>query len=106
MLFSQDEKWLEAKRAAGHLNWLEVIAYYREIGGSCVYVYAIGDKDKRLIVDILNDDTILLLDKNNSPVIDTYENILKSRKAFNYSENYEYTQFYHEDTKYIVKVEI
>ncbi|QIA28676.1 hypothetical protein [Phage f2b1] len=87
--YSQDRKWLEAKRAVGHLNWLEVISYYRSIGGDSVFVYSIVEGDKRLIVDILADESILLINREGLPVTDSYDNVLKSRKAFNYSDTSE-----------------
>lgn len=83
--FSQDRKWMEAKRVVGHLSWLEVIAYYREIQGTNVFVYSIIDGEKRLIVDVLSDDSVLLLGKNGV-LTDTYTNVLNSRKVFKYSE--------------------
>jgi hypothetical protein len=85
--FSQDEKWMEAKRAVGHLNWLEVISYYRSIDGSNVQVYSVRDGEKRLIIDLLDDDTVLLKDKDGFAKEDTYENVLQSRKIFKYSES-------------------
>jgi len=86
--FSQDKKWMEAKRVVGHLNWLEVIAYYREIQGNNVFVYSVVDGEKRLIVDILSDDSVLLISKDGA-LIDTYANVLNSRKIFKYSEDSE-----------------
>ncbi|QIW88669.1 hypothetical protein P59_072 [Bacillus phage P59] len=85
--FSQDEKWMEAKRAVGHLNWLEVISYYRSIDGKNVEVYSVRDGEQRLIVDLIDDDTVLLLDKDGFAREDTYENVLSSRKIFKYSES-------------------
>lgn len=90
--FGQDEKWIEAKRAVGINNsWLEIINFYRSIGGENVFVYSAGNGDKRLIVDIIDEeDNILLLDKDNHPVSDTYENVNKSKKVFHYEEDYDY----------------
>ncbi|QDP42843.1 portal protein [Bacillus phage vB_BmeM-Goe8] len=97
--FSQDTKWMEAKRVVGHLSWLEVIAYYREIQGTNVFVYSIIDGEKRLIVDVLSDDSVLLLGKNGV-LTDTYANVLNSRKVFKYSECSE-TKIYDLGTKQI-----
>jgi hypothetical protein len=85
--FSQDEKWVEAKRAVGNLNWLEVISYYRTIDGENVFVYSVIEGDKRLIVDVLDDEHILLLNKQGEPVVDSYSNVLNSRKVFKYNDD-------------------
>jgi hypothetical protein len=85
--FSQDEKWMEAKRAVGHLNWLEVISYYRSIEGKNVEVYSVRDGEQRLIVDLIDDDTVLLQDKDGLAIQDTYESVLSSRKIFKYAES-------------------
>lgn len=86
--FSQDRKWLEAKRAVGNLNWLEVIRYYRSINGTNVFVYSVIEGDKRLIADVLDDGHILLVNKHGEPVFDSYENVLNSRKIFKYNEDF------------------
>lgn len=86
--FSQDRKWVEAKRAIGNLNWIEVISYYRSIDGKNVFVYSVAEGGKRLIVDVLDDDTVLLLDKRGEPVTDTYENVFNSKKVFKYNEEH------------------
>ncbi|AXH71110.1 hypothetical protein BSP38_068 [Bacillus phage BSP38] len=78
---------MEAKRAVGHLNWLEVISYYRSIDGCNVSVFSVKDGEKRLIVDVIDDDTVLLLDQNGHEAEDTYDNVLSSRKVFKYSDN-------------------
>lgn len=85
--FSQDEKWMEAKRAVGNLNWLEVISYYRSIGGRNVFVYSVIEGDKRLIVDVLDDDHVLLISKHGEPVVDSYDSVTNSRKLFKYNED-------------------
>ena len=103
--FSQDEKWMEAKRAVGHLNWLEVISYYRSIYGNKVFVYSIVDGDKRLIVDVLDDDTVLLIDKHGTARLDSYENVLSSRKTFKYSEYSEDRKFVLDSGEYTITVE-
>jgi hypothetical protein len=91
--FSQDKKWMEAKKVCGHLNWLEVIAYYREIQGTNVFVYSVRNGERRLIVDVFDDDTVILLNKNRELVKDSYERVLSSRKSFKYSEHYENQEY-------------
>lgn len=84
--FSQDHKWVEAKQIVGKSNWLEVAVCYRELGGQNVFVYSLADGSKRLIIDVLSDETVLLLE-NDKLVTDTYANVLSSRKVFKYSDN-------------------
>jgi hypothetical protein len=85
--FSQDEKWMEAKKTVGNHNWLEVVSYYRFIGGRNVFVYSVIEGDKRLIVDVLDDGDVLLISKHGEPVVDNYDTVLSSRKVFKYNED-------------------
>lgn len=103
--FGQDEKWVEAKRAVGDLNWLEVVSYYRSIDGKNVFVYSIIEGDKRLIVDVLNDDSVLLINKHGEPVIDSYDNVMNSRKTFKYSDDSEVVECHIGKTNYKVTIE-
>lgn len=104
--FSSDKKWMEAKKVVGDTNWVEVINYYRSINGTNVFVYAIGDGDRKLIVDVIDDeDNILLINKHGNPEIDTYENVTNSRKEFKYSEDTEYGDFYINDMKFTIPIE-
>lgn len=103
--FNQDSKWIEAKKVVGNLNWLEIISYYRMVEGSNVFVYAIGDGDKRLIVDVIDDNEVLLVGKSEELIIDTYENIMRSKKMFSYSENYKKRDFVLGGSKITIKLE-
>lgn len=103
--FKDDKKWQEAKRVIGSDRWLEVISYYRAIGGKNVFVYSVIDGDKRLIVDILDDDRILLVDKHGDLITDSYEKVLNSKKVFKYNENIEQVDYYLDSTKYRVTIE-
>lgn len=103
--FKDDKKWQEAKRVAGSDKWLEVISYYRSIGGKNVFVYSVIDGDKRLIVDILDDDRVLLVDKRGELVTDNYDNVLNSKKVFKYNEDIEEVDYYFESNKYKVAIE-
>lgn len=104
--FNQDLKWLEAKKAVGNNEWIEIISYYRSIGGQNVFVYCVGNGDKRLIVDVIDEnDNVLLINKTGEPVIDTYDNVLNSRKVFTYSDNSENMKFSVGDMKYIIAIE-
>ncbi|QFP93376.1 UNVERIFIED_ORG: hypothetical protein Xoosp15_111 [Xanthomonas phage Xoo-sp15] len=87
-LFSKDKKWKKAKQLLNHNHtWLEVISYYKSLGGTHVSVYSVIEGDKRLIVDLTDDDQVLLVNKHNELVKDTYDNVLNSRKVFEYHED-------------------
>jgi hypothetical protein len=103
--FSQDTKWAEAKRAVGNLNWLEVISYYRSIGGKNVFVYSVIEGDKRLIVDILDNERVVLVNKNGEPVIDSYTAVESSRKVFKYSEKTEQVPYMVGNKEYLITIE-
>lgn len=104
--FSQDPKWIEAKEVVGKPNWIEVVSYYRHIGGTNVFVYCIGDGDKKLIVDVVDDDNnVLLINKFDEPVIEGYENVLSSRKQFSYSEDFENRTYEVQGKKVTIAIE-
>lgn len=103
--FSKDKKWMEAKRAIGNMNWLEIVSYYRSINGIHVFVYSVIDGNKRLIVDVIDDDTVLLLSKSGQLVIDDYDLVLNSKKIFKYSEQCEHKDLYLGSQKYSIVTE-
>ena len=106
MSFSQDKKWLEAKRAVGVENsWVEIVSYYRAIDGKNVFVYTVGDGDKRLIVDFFDDENVLLISRSGEPIIDTYDNVTNSRKLFRYSENFENREYSVKGKTFIIPIE-
>lgn len=103
--FSQDKRWVEAKRAVGNMNWIEIVSYYRAINGTHVFVYAVIGGDKRLIVDVIDDDTVLLLSKTGQLITDDYVTVLNSKKIFKYSERCEQKDFYLGSQKYTIATE-
>lgn len=103
--FSKDNKWMEAKKVVGNTNWLEIISYYRAINGTDVFVYSVIDGDKRLIVDVLDNDTVLLLNKSGQLVTEDYEATLNSKKIFKHSEQGERRNFYLGSQKYSIVIE-
>lgn len=104
--FKDDEKWIEAKKAVDSKNsWLEVISYYRSIDGKNVFVYSVIEGDKRLIVDVLDDERILLINKQGEPIIDSYVSVLNSRKIFKYNEDSFIHDFFMGSNKYKIAVE-
>lgn len=85
--FREDSKWQIAKKLLNqNYTWLEVISYYKAIGGKNVLVYSVIDGEKRLIVDLTEDNQVLLANRHGELVTDTYENVLNSRKVFEYSD--------------------
>ncbi|AGB62610.1 hypothetical protein [Bacillus phage phiAGATE] len=82
MKFSQDKKWMEAKRAVGHLDWIEVVSYYHHIQGEDVTVYAVLNGEMFEIQTALNDNTVLLTDSDGEDVEKDYQTVLSSRKVF------------------------
>lgn len=86
MSFASDEKWLEAKKVVGNRgNWLDVVDYYNTIDGKNTFVYSLIEGDKRLIVDIRDQD-VLLINGEGELEVDEYEAVLRSRKQFVYTE--------------------
>ncbi|WP_325227477.1 hypothetical protein [Schnuerera sp.] len=103
--FSQDKKWMEAKKVIGDLDWIEIISYYRFIGGNNVFVYVAGDGDKKQIVDIIDKEgTVLLLNRAGYLETDTYDNVTNSKKIFEYSEYFEEEEHFFEDSKIKIPV--
>lgn len=90
MLYGQDKKWIEAKKfieAQGMKNnWIEVIDYYRQIGGRHVTVFVALDKVKYMILEATTDNNVILVDKDNVIVVKDYEVVYSSRKMFYYIE--------------------
>lgn len=104
--FNQDAKWVEAKRVVGNLNWLEVVSYYRSIGGKNVFVYSVIEGDKRLIVDVLDDDSVVLINREGEVSINDYDTVMNSRKVFKYNEDIEQIPFTFRNQQYFIPVEI
>ena len=102
---SQDKKWVEVKRVISDLNWLEIVSYYRSIDGRNVFVYSIIEGDKRLIVDVLDDEYVVLMNKHGEPIIDSYETVFNSRKVFKYNEDFEQVPCMVRNKEYLVTIE-
>ncbi|AII28099.1 portal protein [Bacillus phage Bobb] len=85
MKFSQDKKWMEAKRAVGHLDWIEVVSYYHDIQGKDISVFAVLDGEMFKIQTVIDNDTVLLTDSAGAEVEKDYNTVLSSRKVFKYS---------------------
>lgn len=98
---------MEAKKVIGELDWVEIISYYRFVGGNNVFVYIIGEGDKKQIIDFVDEENnVLLLNKYGNLEIDTYDNVTNSRKVFEYSDDYEKRDYYLDDVKITIPIKI
>ena len=90
MKFAKDKKWDEAKsfiKQQGMTdNWIEVIDYYRQIGGKHIAVFIAIDKQKYMILEATKDDRVILIDKDNNIVLEDYNTVMQSRKMFYFIE--------------------
>ena len=67
-------------------NWIEVIDYYRQIGGKHIAVFIAIDKQKYMILEATKDDRVILIDKDNNIVLEDYNTVMQSRKMFYFIE--------------------
>ena len=90
MTYGQDKKWIEAKKFIEEQgmknNWIEVVDYYRQIGGKHVTVFIGIDKVKYMILKATTDDKVILVDKDNNIKLEDYDIVYNSRKMFYYIE--------------------
>lgn len=90
MTFSKDDKWNRAKdfiNSQGMVgNWIEIIDYYRQIGGSHVAIFIFVDKNKYRILEVTKDNRVVLVDKDNNIHLMEYNFVLESKKMFFYIE--------------------
>lgn len=90
MTYGQDKKWIEAKKFIEEQgmknNWIEVVDYYRQIGGKHVSVFVAINKVKYMILEATIDNRVILVDKNNNIVLEDYDIVYNSRKMFYYIE--------------------
>ncbi|WRW34707.1 portal protein [Staphylococcus phage CF5] len=90
MIFSKDSKWDEAKdfiKGQGMQdNWIEVIDYYRQIGGKHVAVFIAIDKKKYMILEATKNNKVILVDRDNNIVLEDYDTVMESKKMFYYIE--------------------
>lgn len=91
LVFSQDEKWKEAKdfiREQGQDgNWIEVVDYYRQIGGKHVAVFVAIDRVQYRILEATTDNKVVLIDANDTIHLMDYNLVMESRKTFYYIEH-------------------
>lgn len=90
MTFATDAKWNRAKDfissqgMAG--NWIEIIDYYRQIGGSHVAIFIFVEKIKYRILEVTKDNRVVLVDKDDNIHLMDYDFVLESKKMFFYIE--------------------
>lgn len=88
MNYVTDNLWKEAKKVARNNglanNWLEIVEYYHQKGGYQAVVHVIIDEKQRQIVHILDNEQILLMDKDQKPWIHDYNTVMESKKLFFY----------------------
>lgn len=97
-MFSKDNKWNIAKKFIKQQglegNWIEVVDYYRQIGGKHVAIFVYLNKIKYRILEATIDDRVILMDSENKFHIWDYEEVNTNRKEFFYIEEpneYEYS---------------
>lgn len=90
MTYGQDKKWVEAKKFIEEQgmknNWIEVVDYYRQIGGKHVTVFVAINKVKYMILEATIDEQVILVDKSNNVILEDYDTVYNSRKMFYYIE--------------------
>ena len=82
MIYSKDSKWDEAKEFIKQQgmqdNWIEIVDYYRQIGGRHVAVFIAIDKQKYMILEATKDNRVILLDKDNNILLEDYDLVTES----------------------------
>ncbi|ANT44753.1 portal protein [Staphylococcus phage PG-2021_76] len=90
MTYSKDKKWDEAKEFIKNQgmkdNWIEIVDYYRQIGGKHVAVFIALDKTKYMILEATKDNRVILVDKDNNIRLEDYTVVTESKKMFYYIE--------------------
>lgn len=90
MTYAKDKKWEEAKSFIKQQgmkdNWIEIVDYYRQLGGSHVAVFVAIDKEKYMILEATTDNRVILLDKDNNVKLEDYQVVMESKKMFYYIE--------------------
>jgi hypothetical protein len=90
LIFSKDKKWDEAKdfiKGQGMQdNWIEIVDYYRQIGGKHVAVFIALNKVKYMILEATKDNKVILVDKDNNILLEDYDIVMESKKMFYYIE--------------------
>ncbi|WOZ17508.1 hypothetical protein [Staphylococcus phage vB_SauM-T-SE-G1] len=67
-------------------NWIEIVDYYRQIGGKHVAVFIALNKVKYMILEATKDNKVILVDKDNNILLEDYDVVMESKKMFYYIE--------------------
>ena len=90
MKYSKDKKLDEAKEFIKNQgmkdNWIEIVDYYRQIGGKHVAVFIALDKTKYMVLEATKDNRVILVDKDNNIRLEDYTVVTESKKMFYYIE--------------------
>lgn len=91
--YNKDIKWGEAKKTArlsGFQNqWIEIIDHYNSNEGEHVQIFCVIDGEKYRIAYILDDDSVLLITRDEGLVTKNYDEVNESQKVFFYKEDTE-----------------
>lgn len=86
MTYNNDPLWGQAKevaRAGGCKNqWIEIIDYYNLNLGKNVSIFCALEQKKYRILYILDNEEVLLLDREDNLVVEDYDTVDESRKVF------------------------
>lgn len=89
-MFAKDKKWNIAKNFIKEQgmqdNWIEIVDYYRQLGGSHVAVFIYINQVKYRILEATKDNRVVVIDKNDNLHLMDYNKVLESRKVFFYIE--------------------
>lgn len=96
MAYIDDTLWLDAKQIAKQNglanNWVEIVEYYHSTGGHRAIVHSIIDDVQREILNILDDETVLLINSEGSLCVMPYDDVVSSKKLFFYKASEEYNE--------------
>lgn len=86
MTYNEDPAWENAKEVArigGFKNkWIEIIDYYNMNDGKHVNIFCALDQKKYRILYLLDNDEVLLLDRDGKLTFSEYSIVDESRKIF------------------------
>lgn len=87
-MYKNDKIWNEAKKVArAHgfsNNWIEIIDYYNAQGGTHVQIFCVIEESQSRILYILDDESILLMNRDKEVEVKGYDEVFESPKVFFY----------------------
>lgn len=95
--YSRDSKWEEAKKTArlsGFQNqWIEIIDHYNSNEGEHVQIFCVIEGVKFRIAYILDDESVLLITRDDGLETRPYDEVNESQKVFFYKDQTKVKQF-------------